>query len=69
MKRKYWFILLFLTLVSIGVELLMPHYEHWWNKIPAFFVFFGFIGCILIILVSKALGKLFIQKNGEYYND
>jgi len=47
----------------------MPHYEYWWNKIPAFFVFFGFIGCILIILVSKALGKLFIQKNGEYYND
>lgn len=69
MKNKYWFILILLTFVSIAVELLAPHYEHWWNRVPAFFAVFGFIGCVLIIFVSKALGRLFIQKKEEYYND
>ncbi len=30
---------------------------------------FGFFGCILIVLVSKALGRLFVQKKEGYYDD
>lgn len=38
-----------------------------WEKLPVFNILFGFAGCIVIILGSKALGKLFIQKREDYY--
>ena len=38
-----------------------------WEKLPIFNILFGFACCILIIVVSKALGKLFIQKDENYY--
>jgi hypothetical protein len=42
--------------------------HHWWEKIPGFYVFFGFAGCVAIILISKALGKLLLQKKEDYYD-
>jgi len=43
--------------------------EHFWEKLPIFEAVFGFLGCLLIIFVSKALGHLFIQKKEDYYDD
>lgn len=42
-------------------------YPHAWDRIPLFYAFFGFVGCIAIIVVSKALGKAFLQKDEDYY--
>jgi uncharacterized membrane protein YeaQ/YmgE (transglycosylase-associated protein family) len=39
-----------------------------WEKLPIFNIIFGFIGCIIIIFVSKFLGHLFIQKKEDYYD-
>jgi hypothetical protein len=44
-----------------------PHF--WWEKIPMFDAFYGFLGCIIIVLGSKWLGHHGIQKNEDYYND
>ena len=44
-----------------------PHF--WWEKIPAFDAIFGFLGCILIVIGSKALGHHWLQKDEDYYND
>lgn len=41
---------------------------HWWNHVPAFYALWGFVGCIVIILASKWMGKLFIQKKEDYYD-
>ncbi|MCJ7681093.1 MAG: hypothetical protein MUP70_10245 [Candidatus Aminicenantes bacterium] len=41
---------------------------HWWDSIPGFFIFFGFVGCALLIVFSKALGKAFLLKKEDYYN-
>ena len=38
-----------------------------WQKIPVFSAIYGFIGCILIIVVSKALGHHWLQKEEDYY--
>jgi len=43
--------------------------EHSWEKLRIFAAVFGFFGCLLIIFVSKALGRLFIQKKEDYYGD
>ncbi len=43
--------------------------QHFWEKLPIFEAAFGFLGCLLIIFVSKALGRLFLQKREDYYDD
>lgn len=67
MKTIHWILLGLITVVSFIAELTQsPH--HWWEKVPGFYIFYGFIGCVAIIVISKALGKLFIQKNEDYYD-
>ena len=40
-----------------------------WERFPLFYAVFGFAGCIVLILMAKALGKLFIQREENYYDD
>lgn len=70
MKRWHWLALLVLSLASLAAEFSIEHHgDHWWSAIPAFYILFGFIGCLAIILISKFLGKLFLQQKENYYND
>lgn len=41
---------------------------HWWNHVPGFYAIWGFLGCIVIILASKWVGKRFIQQKEDYYD-
>jgi len=67
-------ILKYIFLIGIGLSILIglffrPEHPHfWWEKLPAFDAIFGFVGCILIVLGSKALGHHWIQKDEDYYN-
>jgi hypothetical protein len=68
-------ILKYVFLIGIGLSILLglffrPEHPHfWWEKIPFFDAIFGFFGCIVIVLGSKALGHHGIQKDEDYYND
>ena len=71
MKRILKYGLIF----SIGLSMLLglffrtEHPHFWWEKIPVFDAVFGFLGCILIVLGSKALGHHWLQKDEDYYRD
>ena len=39
------------------------------DRIPAFYAFYGFLACYLILVVSKWLGKLFLWKPEDYYDE
>ena len=39
------------------------------ESFPGFYALFGFVATLLIIIVSKLLGFLFISKKEGYYND
>ncbi len=71
MKRWHWIALGLIAAVSFLTEFLTPHNpghtEHWWNAIPGFYALFGFIGCVAIIVLSKWIGKLLLQRREEYY--
>jgi hypothetical protein len=73
MKTWQWLALGFLTLSSLVAEFTAPydaeHAAHWWSAIPAFYILYGFVGCVVIIFFSKALGKLFLQQSEEYYDE
>jgi hypothetical protein len=49
--------------VTVSLDLLAhPHGETWWHHAPGFDLVFGFVGCAVIVLVSKALGKAGLQR-------
>lgn len=39
-----------------------------WDEIPGFSAAYGFISCVAIIVVSKLIGKLWLQKSEDYYD-
>ena len=45
------------------------HAHTWPEKIPGFWSVFGFIACVLIIIVSKWYGHLGIMTREDYYDE
>jgi hypothetical protein len=39
-----------------------------WEKVPGWWAWFGGIGCAVIVLVSKWLGHVFLQKPEDWYD-
>lgn len=56
-------------LVVIDFFLPRPYLHFVWDSLPGFSAVYGFVSCILIIVVSKALGKLWLLKPEDYYDD
>jgi len=43
------------------------HIYHDWERIPAFYAIYGFIGCVLLVLIAKEMRKVLMR--GENYYD
>lgn len=39
------------------------------ERIPGFWAAFGFVGCVLIIILSKAFGHAGIMQREDYYDE
>ena len=52
------------------VDFIIPRHEiHFFgDKIPGFWSIFGFSACVVIIIVSKWLGKNGLKKDEDYYD-
>jgi len=52
------------------VDFIIPRHEiHFFgDKIPGFWSIFGFSACVVIIIVSKWLGKNGLMKDENYYD-
>ena len=68
MKKIHWILLAVITLISLIGQYSVEHHHHVWDLIPGFYAFFGFIGCILIVKVSKWYGKKLVFRDEEYYD-
>jgi len=40
-----------------------------WDDIPGFSAVYGFVSCVLIVVISKALGHYWLERSEDYYND
>ena len=40
-----------------------------WVSLPGGDLLYGFIGCVVIVLASKALGVFWLQRDERYYQD
>jgi len=43
------------------------HIYHDWEKIPAFYAVYGFGGCVILVLIAKAMRKV-LMKEEDYYD-
>lgn len=64
--RLFYISLVLLVVGDIFVPKTEPEFTgHTW---VGFYAFYGFMSCILIIVISKALGKLFLFKKEDFYD-
>lgn len=55
-------------LVLLDVLIPSDYDRFFWESVPGFGAFYGFLGCVLIIVVSKLLGKWLFRPE-DYYNN
>jgi len=39
-----------------------------WEKIPAFYAIYGFVACVVLVVLAKEMRK-FIMRKEDYYDD
>ena len=66
--KKIAYLILVLLIV---VDFVIPRHEiHFFgDKIPGFWSIFGFIACVLIVIVSKWIGHMGLMQNENYYDE
>ena len=65
--RIFIYIALFIVVV-IDFFIERQHIEFFWDMVPGFSAFYGFISCAVIIVVSKAVGHAWLMKKEDYYD-
>jgi len=68
MRKNAIYIVSLLLFLALSLFIPTEEVHFFWENLPIFNVLFGIIGCIVLIIGSKALGKLFIQKDDDYYD-
>ena len=43
------------------------HIYHDWENVPAFYAIYGFIGCVLLVLIAKLMRKVLMREE-DYYD-
>jgi len=73
-RLKRWFIIgLVLVLLSeIVLPLVFPGdhpHDFRFESIPAWGALYGLLSCVVIILASKLIGKLWLMRREDFYDD
>ncbi|MCC5888426.1 MAG: hypothetical protein JJT88_18475 [Gammaproteobacteria bacterium] len=65
-----WFAYVVMAGLVVADILIPSAYDRFpWESIGGFGAFYGFISCVLIIVISKALGYLLLYRGEDYYDD
>jgi len=67
-ERRGWLFAVATGGVALGLPLVVHvHRHHPWEAIPGFYAWYGALGCVVIVGVSKWLGSRFLQKPEDWY--
>jgi uncharacterized membrane protein (DUF106 family) len=71
-RIKRWF---YVGLAAVALaEIVLPlifhgdHSHFWFESFPAWGSFYGLASCVVIIVVSKILGKVWLMRREDYYD-
>ena len=65
-KRFLFIFYLSLVVLLIIDFFIHKHAEFPWEEAPDFFAVYGFVSCVLLIFIAKAL-RLFVKRDEDYY--
>ncbi|MEH6651818.1 MAG: hypothetical protein V7707_17495 [Motiliproteus sp.] len=58
-----------LCIVLFGLDVVLHrHAEHPWEGVFGFYPLYGFVACVLLVLLAKELRKL-VMRGEDYYRD
>lgn len=63
--KGFYAICLLLVIIDLFVH---RHIEMVWEKIPGFYAFYGFVACVLLVVVAKWMRKVVMRKE-DYYDE
>ncbi len=63
--KGFYAICMLLVLVDFVVH---RHIGFNWEKIPAFYAIYGFVACVLLVLIAKKIRNVVMRKE-DYYDD
>ncbi len=66
---KWIMFVILATLVILDVVIPAKYERFPWDGIGGFGAVYGFVSCVLIIVVSKALGYALLYRREDYYDD
>lgn len=64
MLNVFYVLCALLVLVDFFVH---RHIYHSWENIPAFYAIYGFVGCVVLVLIAKLMRKV-VMKEEDYYD-
>ena len=69
-KRRFYVCLALVALAEIVLLFVFDggHSHFAFEHLPAWGSLFGFISCVLIIVVSKLIGKAWLMRREDYYD-
>ncbi|WP_271274110.1 hypothetical protein [Aliamphritea hakodatensis] len=65
MLKVFYVICGLLVLVDFMVN---RHIYHDWENIPAFYAIYGFIGCVVLVLIATEMRK-YLMRGEDYYDE
>jgi hypothetical protein len=67
--RRVVYALVAICVVSFGLDFAIHrHVHHPWEVLPGFYALYGFVACVLLVLIAKELRKILMRKE-DYYDD
>ncbi|MFQ5442455.1 MAG: hypothetical protein ACE5EB_07010 [Thermodesulfobacteriota bacterium] len=65
MLKTVFFIILGLLVIA---DFFVPKHPHYgWERLPGGYAIYAFLSCVVIVVVSKVLGRLWLKKKEDYY--
>ncbi len=44
------------------------HIYHSWEQLPAFYAIYGFVGCVILVLIAREMRKV-LMRGEDYYDE
>ena len=68
-QRRQLFYLVLVLIVIADFLVFREHAEYLWDRLPGWSAVYGFLSCVLLILVSKFLGhRAGLMRREDYYD-
>lgn len=55
--------------ILVAIDFFIPKHPHFaWEAWPQFFAVYGFVACVLLVLVSKYVLRPLVKRKEDYYD-